>query len=119
VGKLVQATLLSSNPEIRNRALCVNSFTTSPAQIQAEFERQTGSKWDSISYTPLPRLRELEARAWENGKPAATAVTLRRIWTEGDTLYAQRDNVRVGEPRMMGLEEVVRNEICRVLGSSL
>ncbi|KAJ5625627.1 hypothetical protein N7510_001936 [Penicillium lagena] len=108
-----------TDPEIRNRALCVNSFTTSPAQIQAEFERQTGSKWNSISYTSLPRLRELEAKAWEDGKPAATAVTLRRIWTEGGTLYAQRDNVRIREPRMMGLEEVVRNEISRVLGSSL
>jgi hypothetical protein len=62
----------------------------------------------------LARLRELEAQAWEAGKPAATVLTLRRIWTEGGTLYAERDNQAIGEPPVMTLEDVVANEIERV-----
>ncbi|KAJ5084489.1 hypothetical protein NUU61_009068 [Penicillium alfredii] len=115
VGTLVLCTLLTDSPETRNRALCVNSFTTSPAEIHAEFERQTGGQpWESVSRTPLAWLRELEAAAWEAGNPAATVLTLRRIWTEGGTLYAQRDNGVIGEPGTMGLQEVVANEIRRV-----
>ncbi|KAJ5085437.1 hypothetical protein N7532_010208 [Penicillium argentinense] len=115
VGTLVLHTLLNSTPESRNRALRVNSFTTTPAEIQAEFGRQTTSKkWDSVSYTPLNRLRELETAAWEAGNPAATVLTLRRIWTEGGTLYTQRDNGLIGEPPVMNLQEVVANEIRRV-----
>ncbi|KAJ5650325.1 uncharacterized protein N7484_004048 [Penicillium longicatenatum] len=115
VGTLVLSTLLKASSEILNRALCVNSFTTTPAQIQAEFERQTtGAPWTDVSYTPLDRLRELEAKAWEEGKPVATVLTLRRIWTEGGTLYEKRANGIIGEPKVMGLEEVVANEIKRV-----
>ncbi|KAJ5785448.1 uncharacterized protein N7503_010660 [Penicillium pulvis] len=115
VGTLVLSTLLNASPEIVNRALCVNSFTTTPAQIQAEFERQTtGAPWTDVSYTSLDRLRELEAKAWEEGKPVATVLTLRRIWTEGGTLYEKRANGIIGEPKVMGLEEVVANEIKRV-----
>lgn len=115
VGTLVLATLLNATPETRNRALCVNSFTTNPAEIQAEFERQTtGQPWEAVSHTSLPRLRELEAAMWEAGNPAATVLTLRRIWTEGGTLYAQRDNGVIEEPGMMGLEQVIANEIQRV-----
>lgn len=112
---------MTAGPEVRNRALRVNSFTTSPVDIQTEFEHQTtaGKSWDSVSCTSLPRLRELEAKAWEEGSAVATVLTLRRIWTEGGTLYAQRDNGLIGEPEMMGLEEVVANEISRVGGSSL
>lgn len=115
VGTLVLSTLLNASPEIVNRALCVNSFTTTPAQIQAEFERQTtGAPWKDVSYTSLDRLRELETKAWEDGKPVATVLTLRRIWTEGGTLYEKRANGIIGEPKVMGLEEVVANEIKRV-----
>ena len=115
VGTLVLATLLNATPETRNRPLCVNSFTTSPAEIQAEFERQTtGQAWESVTKTSVARLRELETEAWEAGNPAATVVTLRRIWTEGGTLYAQRANELIGEPKMMTLEDVVENEIKRV-----
>ncbi|KAJ5748213.1 uncharacterized protein N7511_009909 [Penicillium nucicola] len=117
VGTLVLNTLLHATAETRNSALCVNSFTTTPGKIQAEFERQTGQKWESVSRTSLARLRELETQAWEAGKPAATVLTLRRIWTEGGTLYAERDNKAIGEPKVMGLEEVVANEIQR--GSKL
>jgi len=113
VGTLVLNTLLHATVETRNSALCVNSFTTTPDKIQAEFERQLGGQWD-VSRTSLARLRELEAAAWEAGKPAATVLTLRRIWTEGGTLYAKRANGVIGEPEVMGLEEVVANEIARV-----
>ncbi|KAJ6074904.1 uncharacterized protein N7446_002681 [Penicillium canescens] len=114
VGTLVLNTLLHATAETRNSALCVNSFTTTPDKIQAEFERQTGQRWESVSRTSLARLRELETQAWKAGNPAATVLTLRRIWTEGGTLYAERDNRAIGEPRVMGLEEVVANEIARV-----
>lgn len=115
VGTLVLHTLLHATPETRNRPLCVNSFTTSPAEIQAEFERQTtGQSWSSVSHTPLARLRELEKSAWDSGNGAATVVTLRRIWTEGGTLYEQRANPLIGDPKTATLEELVANEVRRV-----
>lgn len=116
VGTLVLSTLLNTSPSTRNRPLCVNSFTTSPTEIQAEFERQTtaAQPWKNVSHTSLARLRELEAAAWEDGNPVATVITLRRIWTEGGTLYQERDNGLIGEPKMMTLEEVIANEIQRV-----
>ncbi|KAJ5408527.1 hypothetical protein N7509_002410 [Penicillium cosmopolitanum] len=115
VGTLVLSALLNAGPEARNRALRVNSFTTTPAEIQAEFERQTtGQPWESVSETSLERLRELEKAAWDAGNGAATVLTLRRIWAEGGTLYEQRDNGLIGEPKVMGLQEVIANEIRRV-----
>lgn len=58
VGKLLVGAL--QHPEAaRNRALKVNSFTTTPAEILAEFEKQTGEKWQ-VSYTSLPELKKLE-----------------------------------------------------------
>ncbi|QQK41590.1 Isoflavone reductase family protein [Penicillium digitatum] len=114
VGTLVLNTLLHATAETRNAALCVNSFTTSPDQIQAEFERQLdGQPWD-VSRTSLKNLREAEAAAWEAGNPAATVLTLRRIWGEGGTLYTKRANGLIEEPKVMGLEDVVANEIQRV-----
>ncbi|KAJ5083612.1 hypothetical protein N7456_013039 [Penicillium angulare] len=114
VGTLVLAAIQSTSSATLNRPLCVNSFTTTPAKIQAEFERQTGTAWKSVSFTSLERLRALETEAWEKGHPAATGVTLRRIWTEGGTLYEERGNGVIGEPAVMGLEEVVANELKRV-----
>jgi len=113
VGKLVLETL--RRPDVAmNRALKVNSFTTTPALIQEEFERQTGGKaWTDVSETPLGQLRELETEAWEAGKPYATVLTLRRIWTEGGTLYDQRDNGLIGEPPMKTLEQLVAEEVKR------
>lgn len=73
-----------------------------------------GAPWRSLSYTSLERLRSLEKEAWEKGHGAATGVTLRRIWTEGGTLYERRDNGVIGEPAVIGLEEVVANELKRV-----
>ena len=66
-----------------------------PNEVLAEYERQTGAKW-KVSYTPLDRVRELEAELWEKGVPKATGVTLRRIWAEGGTLYEKTDNESIG-----------------------
>ncbi|OKL64578.1 hypothetical protein UA08_00580 [Talaromyces atroroseus] len=90
VGKLLVAAL--RNPTVsRNRALRVCSFTTTPHEILAEYERQTDSKW-SVEYTSLADLKTLENIAWEAGDPMASIFTLRRIWTEGGTLYESNDN---------------------------
>jgi hypothetical protein len=112
VGTFVVSTLLHATPETRNRPLCVNSFTTSPAEIQSLFERHIPGPWN-VSYTPLERLRELEGEAWGAGNPAATVVTLRRIWSEGGTLYEKRANELIGEPKTSSLEEVVAREVRR------
>lgn len=108
VGTLVLYTLRHPAASF-NRALRVNSFTATPAEIQAELERQTGGEpWADVQYTSLPRLRELEQQAWAEGKPYATVFTLRRIWTEGGTLYEKRDNDVIGDPKLTTLEEVVK-----------
>jgi len=109
VGKLLVAALL--RPEATHkRALIVNSFTTTPADVLAEFEKQTGSKWD-VSYTPLEKLKELEKDAWEKNHPAAAVFTLRRIWSEGGTLYEKTDNEALGNPEMQTLEQQVKQAI--------
>lgn len=109
VGTLVLATL--RHPvESFNKALRVNSFTTTPALIQEEYERQTtgeGNHWTDVQITSLSRLRELEQAAWDSGNPAAVGFTLRRIWTEGGTLYEKRDNGIIGEPKMQTLVDIV------------
>jgi nucleoside-diphosphate-sugar epimerase len=94
VGKLVVAALLSPE-EAKNKALHVNSFTTTPNELAAEFQKQTGDRWD-ISYTSLEKLKKLEQQAWEQGIPSAGTLTLRRIWTSGGTLYDSRDNEKIG-----------------------
>ena len=91
VGKLVVAAL--RHPEAtKNKAIKVNSFTATPKEIVAEFEKQTGGqKWE-VEYTGLDELKELEQQAWAKEDPAAGLFTLRRIWTEGKTVYKHRDN---------------------------
>jgi len=103
VGKLVVAALQHPD-ESANKILIVNSFTATPNQILAEFEKQTGSNWD-VSYVSLDKLKETEKDWWEAGQPWATGATLRRIWTEGGTLYPRdRDNGVIGNPPMEDLE---------------
>ena len=109
VGVLLVAALLHPE-ESKGKALKVNSFTATPAEIVREFERQTGEKWE-VEYVSFEDLRKSEAEAWENENPMATAWTLRRIWGEGGTLYDERDNGRIGEPRMETLEEQVEMAI--------
>ncbi|KAI1641120.1 isoflavone reductase family protein [Biscogniauxia mediterranea] len=109
VGRLLVAVLL--HPETSdNRALKVNSYTTTPHEILAEFERQMETKWE-VSYTPLDELKAHEQRAWEEGKPYATLYTLRRIWTEGGTLYDQTDNAALEKNKMDTVEMSVQHEI--------
>ena len=95
----------------KKRALKVNSFTTTPAEIVAEFEKQTGEKWN-VTYTSLAELKELEAAAWEDKVPMAPLYTLRRIWAEGGTLYAKRDNSLLdAEDNLETLADAVRDAI--------
>jgi nucleoside-diphosphate-sugar epimerase len=110
VGKLVVAALKHPE-ETKNRALRVNSFTATPKEIVAEYEKQTGDKWD-VSYTSLDELKKLEKQAYADGVPRAHGLTLRRIWTEGGTLYEERDNDAIGmEDGIDSLESAVRQAI--------
>jgi len=106
VGRLAVASL--KHPEAsRNRALKVNSFTTTPREILAEFEKQTGAKW-AVDYTSLDELKELERLSYEQGQAVgAGGVTLRRIWTEGGTLYEKRDNDLIGPVQLDSLADIV------------
>ena len=111
VGNLVVAAL--KYPEAsRNAVLKVNSFTTTPNEVLAEFEKQTGSKWE-VHYTSLDELKRIEEDTWSKGVPYATGVTLRRIWTSGGTLYEKRDNEKIGlnDDDMGTLEQVVAEVI--------
>ena len=109
VGKLVVAAMLAHEAS-RNATLIVNSFTCTPADIANEYQKQTGDTWQ-VSTTPLEKLRELEKEAYANKHPAATAFTLRRIWTEGGTLYDHRDNEELGDIPLETMEEQVRKNI--------
>jgi hypothetical protein len=109
VGKLLVAAL--QHPAVsRNRVLIVNSFTTTPDEILGEFERQTGVKWE-VEYTDLEKLKEMEEKAWQEQDPMAAAFTLKRIWTEGGTLYEKRDNALIGDPPMETVADQVRQAI--------
>lgn len=110
VGKLVVAAIL--HPEAsKNKALKVNSFTATPNEIVAEFEKQTGDKWD-VSYTSLDKLKQLEKEAYDEKNPQAGGFTLRRIWAEGSTLYDHRDNGAIDmEGKMDSLKTTVEQAI--------
>lgn len=111
VGKALVAVL--RNPQYCDgKAVKVNSFTTTPHAILAEFERQTQSKWH-VDYTPLAELQRREAEAWAAGKPLAGLYTLRRIWTQGATLYAETDNRAIGLTDTENLETVVRAAVAK------
>lgn len=115
VGKLLVAALKTPAAE-SPRTLKVNSFTTTPDAILAEFEKQTGAKWE-VGYTSLEELRRREREAWEGGNPLATMYTLRRIWTEGGTLYENRDNWKIGDPPTETLESQVKNAVEREISA--
>lgn len=110
MGKLLVAAI-QHPAESRNRALIVNSFTTTPKEILAEYERQTGATWE-VSGISLDAWKEREQELWEQGSPLATLYTLRRIWAEGGTLYdTPRDNERIGFTEPETLESVVADAI--------
>lgn len=94
VGRLLVAALKTPTSE-RERILKVSSFTITSKEILAEFEKQTGAKWD-VSFTPLDELKQAEHEAWEKDSPLKTSHTLRRIWTQGKTLYDESDNGKIG-----------------------
>ena len=101
VGQLVVAALRSPE-QSKNRALLCNSFTATPHSIVAEFEKQTGGETWDVATTDLETLIKLEKDAWAKQDARAVPLTLRRIWSEGGTLY--------GEPRhngLIGMEEGV------------
>lgn len=59
IGHAVVATLLRPTAA-RGRALRISSFTTTPQEIAAHFEQQSGGeKWD-VGFTSPERLRELD-----------------------------------------------------------
>ncbi|XXH04056.1 hypothetical protein Hte_010467 [Hypoxylon texense] len=94
VGKFVVAAL--RYPEVSlGKVLKVQSFVTTPNAIVEELEKQTGTQW-TVDYTPNQRLREAENKSWQENNPIATLYTLKRIWTEGGTLYDKTDNEILG-----------------------
>ena len=110
MGKLV-ATAIKHYDASKNKILIVHSFTATPNEILAEFEKQTQAKWD-VSHASLDNLKQGEEKAWAKEDPLATAFTLRRIWTEGGTLYDRSlDNGVIGEPKMETLADIVRQAI--------
>ncbi|KFA81547.1 hypothetical protein S40288_09054 [Stachybotrys chartarum IBT 40288] len=108
-GRLLVAVL--RNPQYcDNKAVFVNSFTTTPEEILAEMERQTETRW-KIDYTSLEDLKTFEAQAWKEEKPLASIYTLRRIWTQGLTLYDKMDNEAIGVAKTDTLEMVVQEAV--------
>lgn len=94
VGTLVVAAL--QHPEAAvGKALKVHSFETTPKKVLAEYEKLTGQGW-TVDYVPLSKVVEVEKKLWEDKNPAATVITLRRIWAEGGTLYEKTDNEAIG-----------------------
>lgn len=73
----------------------MQSFVVTPNEVLGEYQRQTGGDW-TVTYTPLEKLKEVESQLWAEGHPAATSVSLRRIWAEGGTLYEKNDNEILG-----------------------
>jgi nucleoside-diphosphate-sugar epimerase len=112
VGQLVVAALRSPE-QSKNRALLCNSFTATPNAILAEFEKQTGGeKWD-VAITELETLKQLEKEAWAKQDARAVPLSLRRIWTEGGTLYGEsRHNGLIGmEENVDTLQNAVEEAI--------
>ncbi|KAE9968719.1 hypothetical protein BLS_005680 [Venturia inaequalis] len=109
VGRLLVAAVKSPE-QSKNKALIVNSFTATPDEILAEYEKQTGAKWEK-EYIPLDLLKQLEEEAWEKEVPWATGFTLKRIWTEGGTLYESRDNEAIGFTKPDTLADAVAEAI--------
>ncbi|EXJ59089.1 hypothetical protein A1O7_06520 [Cladophialophora yegresii CBS 114405] len=109
VGKFVVAALMNTTAS-RNTTLIVHSFTATPHEILAEYERQTGCQWEK-SYTTLERLKEIEREEYQVYSALATVVTLRRIWTEGGTLHKYYDETILGQVDAETLESQVAANI--------
>ena len=66
----------------------------------------TRNLW-TVDYTSLEDLKAFEKWAYDTGAPYAGGITLRRIWTEGGTLYEKNDNDLIGPVKLETLSEVV------------
>ncbi|KAF1843781.1 NAD(P)-binding protein [Cucurbitaria berberidis CBS 394.84] len=110
VGRLFVAAL-ETPATAHERILKVNSFTTTGKEALAEFEEQTGAKWE-VSYTSLEELKRLEEEAWEKDSPIKTVFTLHRIWLEGGTLYKVRSNGEIG---FEGKEERLKEHVQEII----
>ncbi|KAL7929322.1 hypothetical protein V8C35DRAFT_315719 [Trichoderma chlorosporum] len=111
VGKALAAAL--QHPEASfGRVLKIASFTKSPNQIVAEYEKQLGHKLN-VKYITLDDLRSLEKKYWDESNPWAVVGTLRRIWATGGAVYEKLDNEALGldEKQLQTLEEAVRNHL--------
>ena len=69
-----------------------------------------GAKFE-VQYTPLDELKKLEQAQYKEKGLGATGWILRRIWTEGATLYESRDNEKIGAPAMETLADAVARAI--------
>ena len=116
VGHFVVTALL--HPDVsRNRALKVQSFFASHGDVLAEFEKQTGEKWD-VGYTSPEDLKKIEEEAWESDAWYKATSSLRRLWMRGETLYdAGWDNAKLGVDKTETLEQVVANTIAKARNS--
>lgn len=96
-----------------NKALKVQSFVVTQQQILKELEKQTGGEpWAVTNYT-LDELRDAEKKGWAEGNPSSTLYTLRRIWSEGGTLYETTDNEKIGlkDENLETLEDAVHRSL--------
>lgn len=111
MGKAVVAAL--QHPEVSfGKVLKIASFTKSPNQILAEYEKQLGQKLN-VKYVTLDDVRSLEKKQWDEGNPRAVVGTLRRIWATGGAVYDKLDNEALGlyEDQLQSLEDAVRNRL--------
>ncbi|EHK20770.1 uncharacterized protein TRIVIDRAFT_49722 [Trichoderma virens Gv29-8] len=111
VGKALVAAL--QRPEISfGKVLKIASFTKSPNQILAEYEKQLGHKLNA-KYVTLDEVRSFEKKYWDEGNPRAVVGTLRRIWATGGAVYDKLDNEALGlnENQLQSLEEAVGNRL--------
>ena len=114
VGKFVVAALINYMHS-RNQTLIVHSFTATPNEILAEYERQTCRTWQK-SYTDVKTIKRMEKEAYEVHSPLAAVMTLRRIWTEGGTLHKFYDDSLLGYVKTDTLSEQVTLNIAKQTG---
>ena len=78
-----------------------------------ELEKQTGGESWTVENYNLDALRKAEKKGWEEGNSNATLYTLRRIWSEGGTLYEETDNERIGlkDEDLETLDDAVRRRL--------
>ena len=61
----------------------------------------------------MERLKEIEKEEYQVYSPMATVVTLRRIWTDGGTLFKFYDDSLLGEVETESLQSQVAAQIVK------